>query len=70
MTARTPVAVLLACLATGCGVSAQDEPVLIAPTGPAETTPTITIKPSVVPATTPDSSTPATTTTHDSQERR
>lgn len=66
---RTLSALLLVCLTTGCGVSAQDEPVLITSTNPAESTPTITIKPTVAPTTTSSSPTPATTATRDSQER-
>lgn len=66
---RTSLALLLVCLTTGCGVSAQDEPVLITSTHSAEPTPTITIKPTVAPTTTSNYPTPATTTARVSQER-
>ena len=64
MTSRTPLTLMIVCLTTGCGVSAQDEPVLITSTHSAEPTPTITIKSTVAPATT------STTAARDSQERR
>ncbi|SDN27569.1 hypothetical protein SAMN04488074_14310 [Lentzea albidocapillata subsp. violacea] len=66
---RTLLALLIICLTTGCGVSAQNEPVLITSTHSAEPTPTITIKSTVAPATTSSSPTPATSAARDSQER-